>query len=273
MDLLTARQPLDANSVFTLASQFIVSCPPSNPPLPFTAFPSLKINAQPCFNEVGIGSSGGFSTESVDYATIVSDIESATDTATAYISEVTDSASVDTTTEYSTTDYSTTTAEYVSTTTDSSVAYTTTDASMTMEAAETTTTDSAAAYTTTAASYKRSPIEARSFVSSCEAPGTGSSIQLIPDFSQSHGIDFSRIEIVFVTIVSGLEVISIQAVFESDGSINAIIPSSIGGGQVFIFITIVDISGRSLSDSEILFGPAVFEREFFIHSPHFDVLY
>jgi hypothetical protein len=143
---------------------------------------------------------------------------------------------------------------------------------MTMEAAETTTTDSAAAYTTTAASYKRSPIEARSFVSSCQAPGTGSSIQLIPDFSQSRGIDFSRIEIVFVTIVSGLEVISIQAVFESDGSINAIIPSSIGGGQVFIFITIVDISGRSLSDSEILFGPAVFEREFFIHSRHFDVL-
>ncbi|KIW69678.1 hypothetical protein PV04_05540 [Phialophora macrospora] len=238
------QTPLDANSVFTLASQFIVSCPPSNPALPFTAFPGLKVNAQPCFNEVGIGSSGGFSTASVDYATIVSNIETATDTATAYVSEVTDTTT-DTTTAYVTT----------TTTTDA------TTASMTMEAAETTstTTDSAAAYTTTAVSYKRSPLEARSFLSSCEAPGAGSSIQLIPDFSQSRGIDFSRIEIVFVTIVSGLDVISIQAVFESDGSINVVLPGSIGGGQVFIFITIVDISGRSLSDHEILFGPAVFE--------------
>ncbi|OCT47407.1 hypothetical protein CLCR_03517 [Cladophialophora carrionii] len=244
---------LDANSVFTLASQFIVSCPASNPPLPFTAFPGLKVNAQPCFNEVGIGSSGGFSTQSIDYATIVSAaVEAATETAAASVAEVTDSTTVETAT---------------ATATEAAEMATATDAATTTEAAEmTTTTDSAAASSTTAAAAKRSPLEARAFVSSCQAPGAGSPIQLIPDFSQSRGIDFSRIQVVFVTIVSGLEVVSIQAVFGSDGSINVIIPGSIGGGQVFIFITTVDISGRSLSDHEILFGPAVFEREFFVHS-------
>ncbi|ETI29518.1 hypothetical protein G647_01971 [Cladophialophora carrionii CBS 160.54] len=241
---------LDANSVFTLASQFIVSCPASNPPLPFTAFPGLTVNAQPCFNEVGIASSGGFSTQSIDYATIVSAVAAATETATASVAEVTDSTTVET-----------------ATATEAAEMATATDAATTTEAAEmTTTTDSTAAYSTTAAAAKRSPLEARAFVSSCQAPGAGSPIQLIPDFSQSRGIDFSRIQVVFVTIVSGLQVVSIQAVFGSDGSINVIIPGSIGGGQVFIFITTVDISGRSLSDHEILFGPAVFEREFLVHS-------
>jgi hypothetical protein len=41
-------QPLDANAVFTLASMFIVSCPPSNAPLPFTAFPYLATNGKVC---------------------------------------------------------------------------------------------------------------------------------------------------------------------------------------------------------------------------------
>lgn len=40
--------PLDANSVFTLASMFIVKCPPSNPPLPFVAFPYLTTNGKVC---------------------------------------------------------------------------------------------------------------------------------------------------------------------------------------------------------------------------------
>ncbi|KAG0638738.1 hypothetical protein HOY80DRAFT_1022984 [Tuber brumale] len=35
--------PLDFNQVFSLASQFIVSCPPENPPLPFKAFPTLSL--------------------------------------------------------------------------------------------------------------------------------------------------------------------------------------------------------------------------------------
>ena len=35
--------PLTFNEVYSLASQFIVSCPPSNPPLPFKAFPLLKL--------------------------------------------------------------------------------------------------------------------------------------------------------------------------------------------------------------------------------------
>lgn len=33
--------PVGPNAIFTLASAFIVSCPPTNPPLPFTAFPML----------------------------------------------------------------------------------------------------------------------------------------------------------------------------------------------------------------------------------------
>lgn len=35
--------PLDFDEVYTLATQFIVSCPNSNPALPFKAFPSLSV--------------------------------------------------------------------------------------------------------------------------------------------------------------------------------------------------------------------------------------
>ena len=40
------ENPLSPTSVFTLASQFIVSCPESNAPLPFTAFPPLQLGSQ-----------------------------------------------------------------------------------------------------------------------------------------------------------------------------------------------------------------------------------
>ncbi|THH06657.1 hypothetical protein EW145_g3932 [Phellinidium pouzarii] len=39
--------PLDQNQVFTLASSYIVSCPKSNPTLPFTAFPPLSVSGTP----------------------------------------------------------------------------------------------------------------------------------------------------------------------------------------------------------------------------------
>ncbi|KAK3065170.1 hypothetical protein LTS18_007369 [Coniosporium uncinatum] len=39
---------LDPTSVYTLAAAFITSCPTSNPPLPFTAFPSLALDATTC---------------------------------------------------------------------------------------------------------------------------------------------------------------------------------------------------------------------------------
>ncbi|KAJ9604070.1 hypothetical protein H2200_011593 [Cladophialophora chaetospira] len=280
---------LDANSVFTLASQFIVSCPPSNPPLPFKAFPGLKVNAQPCFNEVGSGS-GSFETNSVNYATYGSDIETVTDTNTNYYSQFTNTnTAYDSTTtgydsttttmyESTTTDYSSTTTTYDSTTTDYSSTTTTYESTTTDYTSSTTTDSASAAYTTPppppmdmgmppmapppppAYAYgKRDALEARTFQGGCQAPGFGQSMQLIPDFSQSRGVDFSQIEIIFVTIISGLDVISIQATFERDGSINVSIPSSISGGQIFIFITIVDITGRSLNDNEVLFGPAVFE--------------
>ncbi|KIW28597.1 uncharacterized protein PV07_08248 [Cladophialophora immunda] len=255
---------LDANSVFTIASQFIVSCPSENPPLPFTAFPGLKVNSQPCFDESS--SSETFSTDSVNYATVVSDIESATDTTSAYVADVTDSTTTvayDNTSTTTTVDYTTTTdsaAYTTSTTTTMDMSTTTTTTTTTMDMASMTMTMS---MSTSAPAYARrsTALEARTnggSVSSCSAPGAGSSMQLIPDFSQSHH-DFSQVEIIFVTFIAGIEVVSVQAVFERDGSINVSIPGSIGGGQVFIFITIVDISGRSLSDSEVLFGPAIME--------------
>lgn len=287
-----------------------MSCPPSNAPLPFKAFPGLAVNVQPCFNEVGIGSNGGYSTESVNYATAWNNYQSDANTNTNYYSQFTNtntayygSSSVDTTTimghdttttttmghdttttenSYTTTtDYSTSTTMdmgmSMSTTTDYSSS-TTTAMSMPMDMAMSTTTDMAMAMSTTtmdmampmptppagppAAYNKRDALEARTFQGGCQAPGFGQSMQLVPDFSQSRGVDFSKIEIIFVTIVSGLDTISIEARFEKDGSINVSIPSSVGGGQIFIFITIVDISGRSLNDNQVLFGPAVFEREF-----------
>ncbi|OAG36380.1 hypothetical protein AYO21_09459 [Fonsecaea monophora] len=260
--------PLDPNSVFTIASQFIVSCPADNPPLPFTAFPGLKTNSQACFDESG--SSESFSTESVNYATVVANIETATDTTSAYGADATDSTT--TTAAYDSTSTTTTTTTTTSTTTTDSADYsTTTTTTMDMATAEaaasvttttTTTTDMASMATSTPAYARRSTaLEARTnggSASSCSAPGAGSSLQLIPDFSKSHH-DFSRVEVVFVTFIAGLEVVSVQAVFGSDGSINVSIPGSIGGGQVFIFITIVDISGRSLSANEVLFGPAIME--------------
>ncbi|OAL38773.1 hypothetical protein AYO20_01979 [Fonsecaea nubica] len=261
-------KPLDPNSVFTIASQFIVSCPADNPPLPFTAFPGLKTNSQACFDESG--SSDSFSTESVNYATVVANIETATDTVSAYGTDATDST---TTAAYDSTSTTTTTTTTSTTTTDSADSTTTTTTTTTMDMATaeaaasvttttTTTTDMASMATSTPAYARRSTaLEARTnggSASSCSAPGAGSSLQLIPDFSKSHH-DFSRVEVVFVTFIAGLEVVSVQAVFGSDGSINVSIPGSIGGGQVFIFITIVDISGRSLSANEVLFGPAIME--------------
>ena len=41
-------QPLDANSVFTLASGFIVECPADNAPLPFKANAKLAVNTSSC---------------------------------------------------------------------------------------------------------------------------------------------------------------------------------------------------------------------------------
>ena len=43
--------PLNPNPVFTLAAAFIVSCPASNPPLPFKAFPSLAATSGSCVSE------------------------------------------------------------------------------------------------------------------------------------------------------------------------------------------------------------------------------
>ncbi len=86
-------------------------------------------------------------------------------------------------------------------------------------------------------------------------------INLTPDFSSSRH-DFSRVTEIFVTFVEGLNIISIAVQINQGiiggGGMSVQVPSGIGG-QVFIFITIIDISGRSLSDSDVLFGPAILE--------------
>ncbi|KAI5116025.1 hypothetical protein M0805_002262 [Coniferiporia weirii] len=45
--------PLGANQTYTLASAYIVACPPSNPKLPFKAFPALMVNMSPLTQEPG----------------------------------------------------------------------------------------------------------------------------------------------------------------------------------------------------------------------------
>lgn len=246
--------PLGANAVFTLAAQFIVSCPSSNPPLPFTAFPGLAIsNNQNCFRENsfdGVSPQRGGHDMSqspppppppppANLAAATTSIDNASVAATSTATETTESVSVETAA-------ATTAAEAAAETT------TATEAAAATTTTETTTTETAAA---TAAPERRS-LSTRQNSLGCSAPFGGSSINLVPDFSSSRH-DFSRIVQVFVTFVSGINVISIAAQFNR-GGINVNIPTGIGG-QVFVFITIVDITGRSLSDSDILFGPAIME--------------
>jgi hypothetical protein len=248
--------PLDANSVFTLAAQFIVSCPSSNAALPFTAFPSLTVDAQQCFNEVGsFGASqveeavSATDTTSADYATMT--WADSTDTAVSEIAAVT------------------TATDAAASATDSTVmaAMTTAparlrvrqdaNATSSVEANATTTTDEAVA---TESSVSQVSSDSSSG-SSCSPISVGSMINLTPDFSSSRH-DFSQITEIFITFVEGLNVISIAVQIDQSiiggGGMSVQIPSGIGG-QVFIFITIIDISGRTLSDSDVLFGPAILE--------------
>ncbi|EXJ85743.1 hypothetical protein A1O1_06111 [Capronia coronata CBS 617.96] len=208
--------PLDANSVFTLAAQFIVSCPSSNPPLPFTAFPGLKVNAQSCFAENSSAASMYDTSTSNSTATVTAMVSIETATATA---------------------------------TDGSATTTTITATESASSAE-------ASATETAAAERMRARTAGSSAASCAAPSAGSKVSLVPDFSKSMH-DFSQVVEIFVTFVAGLNVISVGAQISQTG-IDVAIPGGIGG-QVYIFITIVDITGGRLSDSEVLFGPAIME--------------
>ncbi|EXJ85116.1 hypothetical protein A1O3_05791 [Capronia epimyces CBS 606.96] len=190
---------LDANSVFTLAAQFIVSCPPSNPALPFTAFPSLKANAQSCFAE-----SSSVTSDNQTAPSAANTTTTASSNATGYTSAAQASA------------------------------------------------------TQTAAAQRMRTRTAGSSALSCAAPSAGATVSLSPDFSTSKH-DFSQIVDVFVTFISGLSVISVGVQISKAG-IDVAIPAGIGG-QVYIFITIIDITGGKLSDSDVLFGPAILEGE------------
>ncbi|KIW11231.1 hypothetical protein PV08_10531 [Exophiala spinifera] len=266
--------PLDPNSVFTLAAQFITACPPSNPPLPFTAFPSLTIDAQQCFDEVGsFGASqveaavSATETTTADYATRT--WADSTDTTVADIAAIstTDTASA---TETAAASSSSTTT----TTTESAAAETTAPPAMKLrvrqEEANASTTDSAALSSTTTtssdgavASATEVSVASVSSGASCSVISSGSILKLSPDFKSSRH-DFSRVTEIFVTFVEGLNVISVAVGINSGviggGGFGVPIPSGIGG-QVFVFITVVDISGRTLKDSDVLFGPGIVEGQ------------
>ncbi|KAI1619833.1 ferritin-like domain-containing protein [Exophiala viscosa] len=237
--------PLDPNSVFTLAAEFIVSCPASNPPLPFTAFAGLAVGGQQCFNEVGIATSAveaavtATATSSTNYATLIS------------------AASNDST--------STTTSAAATTTTAAAKLRVRQDNSTsTSDSSTTTTTNSSSTTTTDSAVSSATDVSAASSSSSgCAPPSAGSSIQLMPDVSSSKH-DFKSVTELFVTFVEGLNIISVGV--KVDGSsissgMNVEIPAGVFG-QTYIFITLVDISGQSFSDSNVLFGPAIMESEF-----------
>ncbi|KAK5061138.1 hypothetical protein LTR84_007680 [Exophiala bonariae] len=248
--------PLGANAVFTLAAQFIVSCPSNNPALPFTAFPGLAISDNKnCFRENSFDGQAPQRGHAMSPSrppppppageapppppanlAAVSSVVSETSTESATASETSSAIETTLSAEASAAATTTTAADGAAATTTS----------------ETTTSETAAP---TAAPERRG-LSTRQNSLGCSAPFGGSSINLIPDFGKSRH-DFSRIVQVFVTFVSGFNVISVAAQFNR-GGINVNIPTGIGG-QVFVFITIVDITGRRLSDSDILFGPAIME--------------
>lgn len=99
---------------------------------------------------------------------------------------------------------------------------------------------------------------------SCSVLTAGSMLNLAPDFKSAKK-DFSRVKEVFVTFVEGLNVISVgvglnAGIIGGGGGFGARVPAGIGG-QVFVFITAVDISGRRLGDSDVLFGPGIVESK------------
>lgn len=260
--------------------------------MPFTAFPGLKIDAQQCFNEVGsfgasqvVAAVSASETTTADYATRT--WADSTDTAVSDIAAI--STTVDVASESVTDAASATETAAASTTTEAAAAEvtppmpmrlrvrqeaanaSTTDvaAVTTTDAAATTTTDAAAAVSTTTtsdvavASAIETSVATVGSGASCSVLSAGTMLNLVPDFKSSRK-DFSRVRQIFVTFVEGLNVISIPVGLNSGiiggGGFGVPVPRGIGG-QVFVFITVVDISGRTLSDSDVLFGPGIVESK------------
>jgi hypothetical protein len=235
--------PLGPNAVFSLAAQFITSCPPSNPPLPFAAFPSLKSDAQPCFDEQSIGAGiGGLVNAAVSSSTEYSS------------STATESASA------------TATESSAATTTESAAVYTTSVESAVAVAASETTSASSAEMAMATPTMAPAPAMSMTMTKtkrqtslSCAAPFAGSRVNLMPDFGSSRH-NFAQVVQVFVTFIEGLNVISVAVTFEIGRGIDVEIPRGIAG-QAFVFITLVDITGGKLRDDEVLFGPMVLESK------------
>lgn len=248
--------PLGANAVFTLAAQFIVSCPSNNPPLPFTAFPGLALpDNRNCFRENSFDGQAprrGSTSDGGRTSSSSSDVPPPPPANLAAVSSVATETSTDSAAATETSVESTTVSEAAAET----AAATTTTAEVAASTTETTSSEVAEA----TAAPERRDLDARQNSLGCSAPFGGSSIRLVPDFSASRH-DFSRVVQVFVTFVSGFNVISVAVQFNR-GGFNVNIPRGIGG-QVFVFITVVDITGRRLSDSDILFGPAIMEGMFY----------
>ncbi|RVX74979.1 hypothetical protein B0A52_01256 [Exophiala mesophila] len=245
--------PLGANAIFTLASQFIISCPAQNPALPFRAFPSLAvIGSQTCFREnVFAGQNIAASFGVIPTASIGLTVSTV---GTEVLSFETSTTTIDTALETAavTTDLA---AATTTTTVESVVTETATDEAAESTAAASSTSSADPAIITDEAAAKRD-LEVRQNSISCPAPFAGSTIQLRPDFGASRR-NFRGVNQFFVTFVSGLNIISVAAQING-GNLIVVIPRGIAG-QAFIFVTINNITGRQLRDQDILFGPSIFE--------------
>lgn len=255
--------PLGANAIFTLAAQFIVSCPSQNPPLPFTAFAGLAVvGSGTCFREnvfAGQGISPSFGV--LPTASVGVSVASVSDALSFETSTTTLESALETGAA-STTDLAAATTDLAAATTDLAAATTTAEAAESTAVASETTTSEGAIVTGDAA---KRDLSVRQNSISCPAPFAGSRIQLRPDFGASRR-NFRGVVQVFVTFVSGLNIISVAAQINNGGALVVVIPRGIAG-QVFIFITVNNISGRQLRDQDILFGPTIFEG-MSLHSPN-----
>jgi hypothetical protein len=65
--------PLGFSEVFSLASQFIVSCPADNPPLPFTVFPPLLVSNETVSSGDTVSFDGDFADGTI--AVVISGLE------------------------------------------------------------------------------------------------------------------------------------------------------------------------------------------------------
>ena len=237
--------PLNPNPVFTLAAAFIVSCPANNPPLPFTAFPTLTATKGQCVPEGPSGSGYNKRSGWEDYNN-----EMASSTMEEYSKATPEAASK--TDEY---ESMSTGWEHAKPSEKPEGAYQSqheggwgnhNEASKTMDYAS-----KGGEYTKTMTQYAPSGTSGAGCALpskvACAAPA-GSAYT----FTAASNIPKGS----FVTFASGLSVASVQGQINGN-TVTANIPA-IAMGQTYVFITSV-AETTMVNDADILFGPAIIE--------------